>query len=106
MSCRSRIRRAQRFKYPLQAAANRDGEATARKIFYLDVNTLMAADVSVDHSQLKVGLPKRLFQFRYTGLPRSNYAVTPDGQRFLFITRAEASLSEPITVVVNWDRQP
>jgi Tol biopolymer transport system component len=77
-----------------------------KEIFYLDVNTLMAADVSVDHSQLKVGLPKRLFQFRYTGLPRSNYAVTPDGQRFLFITRAEASLSEPITVVVNWDRQP
>jgi len=80
--------------------------ADGKEIFYLDVNSLIAADVSIEDSHLKVGLPRQLFQFRNTGLPRSNYAVAPDGQRFLLIIRAEtASLSEPITVVVNWDTQ-
>lgn len=35
------------------------------------------------------------------GISRQQYAVTPDGQRFLIITEEEGSVA-PITVILNW----
>jgi len=75
--------------------------ADSKELFYVDVNTLMSADVFSDGARFKVRVPKPLFQFRNVGTPRSTYAVAPGGQRFLFITRAEESSSQPIAVVVQ-----
>ena len=65
----------------------------------------MAASVCTTGSGLQVGPAQPVFQFRSAGISRSNYDVMPDGQRFLFITRAEETNSAAITVVMNWDRR-
>jgi hypothetical protein len=62
---------------------------------------LMAATVNGKGSNLEVGAIKPLFTTRAGG-PRSWYAVSPDGQRFLINTIPEQATSAPITVVLNW----
>jgi serine/threonine protein kinase/Tol biopolymer transport system component len=84
----------------------RDG----RELLYLGPDArLMAAPIALDPqgSSLQTGPPVPLFATRlaYTtiiGLPLPNYAVTPDGQRFLMNVLAEGARTSPITVVLNW----
>ena len=44
------------------------------------------------------GVPKELFQVRGAG----DYAVAPDGQRFLVDVALEDPTTAPATVVLNW----
>lgn len=81
----------------------RDGN----ELFYLTPNgTLMR--VSVDRNTagaIEFKTPAELFQSPLPGANRvyDQYAVSNDGQRFLFIRpRASTNASPPITVVVNW----
>jgi len=74
-----------------------------KEIFFVNGNTLLSASVDASATGLQIGVPKPLFQFRNTGIPRSNYGLRPDGQQFLFNVRAEERSSAPITVVMNWD---
>jgi Tol biopolymer transport system component len=76
-----------------------------KEIYFLNGETLFAASVEVEGSGLQVGVAKPLFQFRSPGIPRSSYAVRPDGQQFLFNERVEPTGSAPITIVVNWDKK-
>ena len=73
----------------------RDG----KEIFYLELNTLMAAGVAANGSHFEVGAVQRLFD-----VPTVDgywpYDVSPDGQRFLVNTVSEAVA--PLTIVVNW----
>ena len=72
------------------------------EIFYLAPdNKLMAAAVNGRGPSFEVGVVKLLFETRGTG-PRYQYAVNPDGQRFLINTASEQAASTPISVVVNW----
>lgn len=73
----------------------RDG----REIFYLAPdNRLMAVPVLQNSgSALEAGTPTSLFTTR----PGSEFAASPDGQRFLVNTAVEDSTS-PITIIFNW----
>jgi hypothetical protein len=67
---------------------------------------LMAVPIAVTSKgqTLDVGVPVPLFRTRIVGvdLPRAQYAVAPDGQRFLINVIAEEPTASPITIVSNW----
>jgi hypothetical protein len=46
--------------------------------------------------------PTRLRYTTFGGMPTPNYAVAPDGRRFLMNVVAQQSSTSPITVVLNW----
>ena len=77
-----------------------------RELFYWGgggrVGNVMRVDVKLDSSDFRVGVPELLFEPRFTGVmdSRSNYAVTPDGERFLL--RRPSLDPPPVTVIVNW----
>ena len=64
----------------------------------------MAVEVNTQSSAFQAGIPKVLFQAHImpTSYWRSNYVVSPDGQRFLMLVPAGVPKRSPITVVVNW----
>jgi serine/threonine protein kinase len=74
------------------------------ELFYLRPdNTLMSADVKTIAGKFLVGTPKPLFQAQLApGITRNQYAVSPDGQRFLMLVPAGEPKPTPITIVVNW----
>jgi eukaryotic-like serine/threonine-protein kinase len=72
------------------------------ELFYLSPDsTLMVAAVNGRGSAFEVGAVSPLFQMRTSSL-RSEYDVSPDGQRFLVNTLPEQTSDVPITVVLNW----
>jgi Tol biopolymer transport system component len=80
-----------------------------KELFYLGLDGALKA-VSImlapDGQNVGVGKPIALFRPRIAegaipGINRQQYAVTPDGQRFLVITEEEGSVA-PVTVVLNW----
>jgi len=83
---------------------NRSG----KELFYLAAdNKLMSVSVETtgDRDALKAAPPVVLFAPSIVDVPpttqRQQYAVSPDGTRFLINVRAEAV--SPITVVLNWN---
>jgi Tol biopolymer transport system component len=78
----------------------RDG----KEMFYVESNgRLMAAEIEVRESAVRVGPVRPLFQIR--GM-RQNfsymYDVSPDGQRFLINTILQDAEMLPLTFVANW----
>jgi Tol biopolymer transport system component len=90
-------------------AWRRDG----RELFYLarSAERLVAVEIRAGASTFEAGTTHELFDEHMAaftaggGHPYSNYAVSPEGQRFL-VTRSTAKAGEselaPIAVVVNW----
>jgi eukaryotic-like serine/threonine-protein kinase len=79
--------------------------ANGKELFFLAVDKLMAVDVSTSAGAFDAGRPKPLFDVRVPAPAlgtRSNYGVSPDGQRFLFNTWDPSTALTPITLVVNW----
>jgi hypothetical protein len=62
----------------------------------------MAVAVKTGANHFEASVPKPLFDVSIPTVFRNVYVVTPDGQKFLFITRPEASNFLPISVVLNW----
>jgi dipeptidyl aminopeptidase/acylaminoacyl peptidase len=90
-----------------QAEWSRDG----RELFYVGLDEqLMAVPlrVSPDGNTLEPGPAAPLFVTHIpngavqSGGTRNQYVVSPDGQRFLVITRAEDASTLPITLILNW----
>lgn len=77
----------------------RDG----RELYYVATDgKLMAMEVTPGQV-LKVGTPEELFAPSSFHLNADRgYAVTGDGQRFLFLTSADEANVPPFTVVLNW----
>ena len=81
-----------------------------KELFYLANDLkLMAVPLAPgrDAQTLDPGAPVPLFQTQvvYTnslGMEKPNYAVAPDGQRFLINTVTGDPKPSPITVVLNW----
>jgi Tol biopolymer transport system component/aminoglycoside phosphotransferase (APT) family kinase protein len=78
----------------------RDG----RELYFMNRGAVMAAEFHAGSERL-VGAPRQLFTI--TGAGRGpfdfrNYAVTPDGQRFVAIVAAEDDTPHPATVILNW----
>jgi serine/threonine protein kinase/Tol biopolymer transport system component len=72
-----------------------------KEIFYLSDGKLMVAAVSTDGDQFRVGEVKPMFNLQTTG-PRVKYDMSPDGQRFIAVTRKRESVLAPLTLVDNW----
>jgi hypothetical protein len=81
----------------------RDGKEL---FFVAPDNRLMAVPVArpPKGQALNVGAPVPLFATRLAlmGSPKHQYAVAPDGQRFLMVVSADETTASPITIVQNW----
>jgi len=87
----------------------RDG----KEIFYIAADQkLVGVPVNPSPKGFEISTPEALFQVpqgsggfvtsRTAYLPRQQYDVTADGQRFLFNVIVDESAETPITVVTNW----
>jgi Tol biopolymer transport system component/DNA-binding winged helix-turn-helix (wHTH) protein len=78
----------------------RDG----KEMFYIAGKTLMAVDVNSNEQAFRNGKPTPLFEVRLEiDNRRSRYQSAGSGQRFLVNVPLESAVSEPITVVTNWE---
>ncbi len=83
-----------------------DGGATpfwtrgGAEIVYLSGADMMSLDVRVVNGAIEVGEPRRLFTVR--DIVDDQYTVTPDGERFLFVSEPRDAATVPMTVVLNW----
>jgi Tol biopolymer transport system component len=77
----------------------RDGH----ELFYVASDgKVMSVDIKTDGG-LQAGIPKPLFDLADVRAVRGNdYDVSPDGQRFLFISRMSQSDPSSLTVSLNW----
>jgi serine/threonine protein kinase len=78
-----------------------------KELFYIAADTTLTAvpiDVPAEGQTLDVGTPVPLFRTRLAGVgqPKQQYAVAPDGQRFLMNVVADEANPSPITIVQNW----
>jgi len=75
-----------------------------KELFYISGDgKLMAVEVKPGNS-FELGVPKALFDLApvQAKLANNSFAVTADGQRFLFVRQGEETASLQYTVVVNW----
>ena len=76
-----------------------------KELFFTSGEHFMAVDVLTIGQEFSVGAPHTLFDVRVPAPAigtRSTYAVSPDGERFLFNTWDRNEALAPITLVVNW----
>jgi Tol biopolymer transport system component len=83
-----------------------------RELFYIALDgRLMAVPISFDRNstEARAGTPVPLFATRVGGAVQSNmviqYAVSPDGRRFLMNTVTDDATA-PITMILNWRGAP
>ena len=84
-----------------------------KEIFFVSLDSkMMAAPVqlSPDARALEPGNPAALFPVRIAGGPlpgagKQQYAVSPDGQRFLVNLAMDEGAASPITLILNWKPQ-
>ena len=80
-----------------------------KELFYVAPDgTLMGVPIAVskDGKALEPGKPVPLVSARivsrgYVGADKPQYAVTPDGQRFLIVVPGDEAPS-PVTLILNW----
>lgn len=74
-----------------------------KELYYLDLDGKMIAVDITTGSRIEPGIPRVLFDTNSAPTPNNaEYAVTPDGQRFLVRQPVAETAPTPITVVVNW----
>jgi eukaryotic-like serine/threonine-protein kinase len=78
-----------------------------KELFFLNTAIdAIAVDISTSNDgSLKAGIPHKLFSAPPVLLAtrRNSWEVTPDGQRFLFVSgQQQSTAAVPLTVVVNW----
>ena len=66
------------------------------ELFYLRGSTMMGVSVELEPN-FRAGSPRPLFEGQYT----QYYDITPDGEHFVMVTRAQAELTE-MNIVLNW----
>ena len=78
--------------------------ADGKELFYVGADSkMMSAPVESGSANLKLGMPKPLFQTRLElDSFQRQYDVSADGKRFLLEQPLEETASMPITVIVNW----
>jgi len=75
------------------------------ELFYLDLQSRMVAAQVTTAPSFAVQGSRTLFnasEFVQMSVSRRNYDVTPDGQRFLMVQRANGATNGQIVVVENW----
>jgi Tol biopolymer transport system component len=79
--------------------------ADGKELFFVSNDHFMAAEVNPRADQFDSGALHQLFEIHVPAPQlgtRSTYALTRDGQRFLFNTWDSKAALSPIVVVVNW----
>jgi serine/threonine-protein kinase len=75
------------------------------ELFYLDVRSNMVAARVTTTPSFAVQSTRVLFnaaEFVQSSISRRNYDVSPDGQRFLMVRRADGARRGQVVVVENW----
>jgi Tol biopolymer transport system component/tRNA A-37 threonylcarbamoyl transferase component Bud32 len=73
-----------------------------KELFYMtNDGKVMSAQVNSE-APFQPAAPQQLFQSNVKFVPGRPYAVSPDGQRFLINTPAEANNPAPMIIVLNW----
>ena len=80
--------------------------ADSGELYYLaNGGDLMSITVDPSEDQ-PFGKPRRLFSLRPPSRSgERDFAVSPDGERFLFLQEPQARALAPTTVAVNWDEE-
>jgi hypothetical protein len=73
-----------------------------KELFYASGDKLMALQVNSTGESFEGGVPKKLFEAPLRSEGRSNYAVSPDGKRFLINVLLKDKNSSEVTVMLNW----
>ena len=63
---------------------------------------LMSVDIKSGPGQFEVGIPKPLFDAAFTAGLRNRVVISPDGQKFLVMTRVDQTTTTPFTLVLDW----
>ena len=73
-----------------------------KEIFYLaDDGKMMAVPIRTA-ATIEAGVPVPLFEARAKSQPGWAYDVTPDGQKFIVVSRVSEREVPPFAVIVNW----
>jgi hypothetical protein len=75
--------------------------ADGQELFFIAADRKLMAVQVKGGAKFEAGIPRPLFETRYTGGFNSWFDVSRDG-RFLIPTPVEPSANAPMTVVVNW----
>jgi Tol biopolymer transport system component len=78
--------------------SNAQWRGDGKELFYITSDNKLAS-VEVKPNGAGAGLPKPLFEL---GLLRPHYAVSADGQRFLFVNQAQQGKSVQYDMIANW----
>jgi eukaryotic-like serine/threonine-protein kinase len=76
-----------------------------KELFYVSSDRkMMSVEVNGEGASFERGTPKFLFDLHIPSFntPQAQFAVTPDGQKFLIAKPVDEDTSAPITVVLNW----
>ncbi len=97
---------AQKHQISTKGGAQPRWRRDGKELYYLTLDgKLMAVDITAG-AKIESGAPRLLFDTKLTADVVSNqYAVTPDGQRFLVLMPAAETTQAaptPITVILNW----
>ncbi|HXV65481.1 MAG TPA: protein kinase [Vicinamibacteria bacterium] len=77
-----------------------------REIFYQATTSdgetrFMVVDYAVEGAQMRPSRPRELFRGPYAMGPRTEYDVSPDGERIVALLRTDVG-PHPVTLVLNW----
>jgi serine/threonine protein kinase len=102
----------EKFQITTDGGAQPRFRADGRELFFIGLDgKLMAVSIGLKEGRdtPDLGTPVALFQTRIWGGPilapgpvRHQYAVAPDGQRFLINVVTEEAVSSPISLILNW----
>jgi len=73
-----------------------------KELFFLANSKLMAVPVKTDGTEFESGSPAPLFDVRPGISLRNHFAVSADGQRFLFAWPKDADTAGEVHVLLNW----
>jgi eukaryotic-like serine/threonine-protein kinase len=77
----------------------RDG----KELFYLSLEgEIMAAEVAEQGTTLVVEKVQPLFWANPVASPGWNFDSSPDGQKFVVVSRGQQQSPQPLTLVLNW----
>jgi len=80
-----------------------------KELFYIDADGKMMAAAVNAGATFKSGTPVALFQTHrrqpYSSQDHFSYDVSPDGQKFLVITKMDEANPAPLSVLLNWSSE-
>jgi hypothetical protein len=74
---------------------------SGRELFFRDGSTMMAAQLSIEGTSVRIGRPSRLFDGDFLDI---GYDVSPDAKPFVMVRLANAS-THALSVRLNWNTE-